>query len=217
VLAAAAGVCGASGLWGKLIPVQNCKSIVPRQVHWIAAALAALFIQGCITGASVRVDYDPQENFRTLRSYAWAPMTEEERQEKSRNGLLHERIQSAVDAHLAARGFAKVAEAQADFLVTHTVTVELRAQVYDSRASVGYGRYGPHGGAGIGYGFPVTTIQEYKVGTLIIDVIDARQKRLVWRGSGERTLDPSLTPEERIEVVNATVNEVLGRFPPASK
>jgi len=187
-----------------------------RKTLWIATALAAIFIQGCTT-ANVRVDYDPQESFRTLRSYAWAPMTEEERREKSRNSLLHERIQSAIDAHLAARGFAKVTEAQADFLVTHTVTVERRAQVYDSGAAVGYGRYGPRGGVGIGYGFPVTTIQEYKVGTLIIDVIDARHKRLVWRGSGERTLDPSLTPEERIEVVNATVDEILGRFPPTSK
>jgi hypothetical protein len=129
----------------------------------------------------------------------------------------HERIQSAIDAHLAARGYAKVGEAQADFLVTHTVTVERRTQVQETRASVGYGRYGTHGGVGVGYGIPVeTSTYHYKVGTLIIDVIDARQKRLVWRGSGERTLGEDQTPEKRTEIINATVNEILSRFPPAS-
>ena len=185
---------------------------------WIVAALIALLVQGCATGARVRVDYDLKEDFQRLRSYAWAPMTAEEQQEKSRNSLTHERIQSAIDAHLAARGFRKVDEAQADFLVTHTVTVESRTQVYDSRMSVGYGRYGAGGGVGIGYGFPVeTTVYQYKVGTLVIDIIDARQKRLVWRGSGERTLDEVKTPEKRTEIINATVNEILGRFPPSGK
>ena len=187
-----------------------------RIILWIAAALAALFIQGCSTGAQVRVDYDQKADFQALRSYAWAPMTAEEQQEKSRNSLTHERIQSAIDAHLAARGYQKVGEAQADFLVTHTVTVESRTQVQNTQMSVGYGRYGTRGG--VGYGIPVdTTVYQYKVGTLIIDVIDARQKRLVWRGSGEQTLGEEQTPEKRTEIINTTVNEVLGRFPPASK
>ena len=189
-----------------------------RKTLWIVAALAALLMQGCATGAQVRVDFDPKTDFQALRSYAWAPMTTEERQQKSRNSLTHERIQSAVDAHLATRGYKKVAEAQADFLVTHSVTVESRTQVNETRMSVGYGRYGAHGGVGVGYGIPVnTTVYQYKVGTLVIDVIDARQKRLVWRGSGERTLGEDQAPEKRTEIINTTVNEVLSRFPPASK
>ena len=189
-----------------------------RKTLWIVAALAALLMQGCATGAQVRVDFDPKTDFQALRSYAWAPMTADEQQQKSRNSLTHERIQSAVDAHLAARGYKKVAEAQADFLVTHSVTVESRTQVNETRMSVGYGRDGAHGGVGVGYGIPVdTTVYQYKVGTLVIDVIDAKQKRLVWRGSGERTLSEEQTPEKRTEVINTTVNEVLSRFPPASK
>lgn len=189
-----------------------------RQALLIAAVLTALLIQGCATGADVRVDFDPKADFQKLRAYAWAPMTAEEQQEKTRNSLTHERIQSAIDAHLATRGYAKVAEAQADFLVTHTVTVESRTQVNDTRMSVGYGRYGARGGVGVGYGIPIdTTVYQYRVGTLVIDVIDAREKRLVWRGAGERTLSEDQAPEKRTEVINATVNEVLGRFPPASK
>jgi hypothetical protein len=189
-----------------------------RQQQWFTPVLVGILLLGCTTGAQVRVDYDPNTDFQALRSYAWAPMTSQEQQEKSRNTLTHERIRSAVDATLTGRGYTKVSEAQASFLVTHTVTVENRALVRESRVTVGYGRYGTRGGVGVGYGMPVeTTIDQYKVGTLIIDIIDARNQRLVWRGSGERTLDEDPTPEKRVETINATVSEILERFPPVKK
>lgn len=189
-----------------------------RPAHWIATAVLALLVQACTTGAQVRVDYDPQENFQTLRSYAWTPITEAEQKEKARNSLTYERVRSAVDAYLTAHGFAKVAETQADFLVKHTVTVESRAQVNDTRMSVGIGRYGARGGVGVGVGVPLgSKTEQYQAGTLAIDIIDARNKRLVWRGSGERTLDESQTPEQRTEIINTTVGEILDRFPPGRK
>lgn len=188
-----------------------------RERLWIKAVLAVVLLHGCATGTQVRVDHDPKEDFQSLRSYAWAPATEEERVEKARDSLTHERIQAAVDAHLATRGYAKVSETQADFLVTYTITLDRRTRASDSYMSVGYGRYGGHGGVGVGYGFPVsTTVEEYKVGTLIIDIIDAKQRRLVWRGSGERTLQEGQTSERRIEMINTAVNDILGRFPPGA-
>jgi hypothetical protein len=189
-----------------------------RKMLCVLAALIVLLLHGCTSGVQVRVDYDPKDNFGQYRTYAWAPPTAEERQEKERNSLLHERIHAAVDAHFAARGYQKVDVSQADFQITYTVTVERRTQLNESRVSLGYGRYGARGGVGISTGFPIgTTIEEYKVGTLIIDVIDGKQKRLVWRGSGDRTIGESYTPEERTKIVNTVVNEILGRFPPVNK
>jgi len=186
--------------------------------HWIIALFVVLAMQGCANRLEVRVDYDPKENFETLKTYAWAPATDAERQEKARNSLMHDRIRAAIDTYLSAHGYQKVAEAKADFLVTHTVTVKRQAQVYDSRVSIGYGRYSYRSGVGIGFGFPATThVEEYEVGTLIIDIINVSQNRLVWRGSGERILDEDATPEKRTEVINATVNEILNRFPPKPK
>jgi hypothetical protein len=102
--------------------------------------------------------------------------------------------------------------------VTHTVTTESRTQVSQSTMSVGYGRYGAHGGVGVGYGMPVNTqVYQYKVGTLVIDVINAKQQRLVWRGAGERTLEQNLSPAERETLINTVVNDILGRFPPGAE
>jgi len=190
-----------------------------RHTHWLITAALALLLHGCASGPQVRVDFDPKADFRALHAYAWAPMTVEEQQEKAKNSLTHERIKAAIDTYLTGHGYRSVAVDQADFLVTYTAAVAQRTQVRESpRVSVGYGRYGPGGGVGVGYGFPVdSTTYQYKVGTLVIDIIDARHKRLVWRGAGEQTLEEGLTPERRAEVINAAVSEILDRFPPTGK
>lgn len=186
--------------------------------RWLTAVVALLSFHGCASGPAVNVDYDQQANFQTLKSYAWAPITEEEQREKSRNSLIHERIQTAVTANLTGRGYTKAAVADADFLVTHTIKVEQITHTVDTRMTVGYGRYGSHGGFSIGAGMPVNTaIEQYKVGVLIIDVIDARLKRLIWRGTSERILGEVTSPQERTDLINSTVNDILGRFPPTSK
>jgi hypothetical protein len=182
---------------------------------WFSVALSALLVQACATGARVQVDYDPKQNFQTLRSYAWAPTTDDSQRAKARDSLTEERIQSAVDANLAASGYKKADAVQADFLVTYAITVEQRPSVSQSQMGVGVGRYGGSSAIGFGYSFPLgSTNEPYTVGSLIIDILDAKQKRLIWRGVGEQALDAAQSPENRTARINATVKEILGRFPP---
>jgi hypothetical protein len=181
----------------------------------IGVALSVLLVQACATGARVQVDYDSKQNFQTLHSYAWAQTTDDAQRPKARDSLTEERVHSAVDAHLAARGYKKVDTAQADFLVTYAITVEQRTNVNQSQVGVGFGRYGGSSAIGFGYSFPVgSTNEPYAVGSLIIDILDAKQKRLLWRGIGEQTLDAEQSPENRTTRINTTVNEILSSFPP---
>jgi hypothetical protein len=45
-----------------------------RQTRWFATTLTILLLHGC-AGTQVRVDFDPKENFPSLRHYAWATPT----------------------------------------------------------------------------------------------------------------------------------------------
>jgi hypothetical protein len=182
---------------------------------WIGVALSTLLIQACATDARVQVDYDPKQNFQTLHSYAWVPTTDDTQRTKARDSLTDERIHSAVDAHLAASGYKKVDAGQADFLVTYAITVEQRTSVNQSQMGVGFGSYGGRSAIGFGYSFPLgSTHEPYTVGSLIIDILEAKQKRLIWRGVGEQALDADQSPENRTTRINTTVKEILGRFPP---
>ena len=64
-----------------------------------------------------------------------------------------------------------------------------------------------------GVGTSRTTATEYTVGTLIIDFYDARQRELVWRGSGEGKVNQARDPEESQERINQVVTLILQDFP----
>ncbi|GIZ12958.1 hypothetical protein NCCP436_23740 [Pseudomonas sp. NCCP-436] len=66
-----------------------------------------------------------------------------------------------------------------------------------------------------GPAFSETRRVDYKVTTLQIDLYDARDGKLVWRGSGAqimRKLPPS--PAERERAIRETVNQILSQYPP---
>jgi hypothetical protein len=59
-----------------------------------------------------------------------------------------------------------------------------------------------------------TTAREYTVGTLVIDLFDARQRELVWRAVGEgKVNEQQRTPEESQERINQVVAQILEDFP----
>ncbi|MCK7582064.1 MAG: hypothetical protein MZV65_44965 [Chromatiales bacterium] len=111
-----------------------------------------------------------------------------------------------------------MSEAEADFLVTHTVTVETRTQVQKSPrcpwATPATART-----VGLGSGMVSRSSPRF-INTRSAhwsSMSSTLQKRLSGAGSGERTLGEDQTPEKRTETINTTVNEVLGRFPPPGK
>jgi hypothetical protein len=44
-------------------------------------------------------------------------------------------------------------------------------------------------------------VESYEEGSLLLDIVDVSEKRLVWRGIAEAKMDPPLTPEEQNERV----------------
>jgi hypothetical protein len=76
-------------------------------------------------------------------------------------------------------------------------------------------------GFGGGFGWPGfrdgninITEQEYKVGTLVIDMYDAKAKQLLWRGSAEGTLSDKAAKNEN--KLDKAVAKMFKEFPPSS-
>jgi hypothetical protein len=60
-------------------------------------------------------------------------------------------------------------------------------------------------------------VQQIPVGTLIIDLVDAKAKQLVWRGTARDTIDQDATPEERDKNIKNALNKLFENFPPQQK
>src|SRR5689334_8078442 len=86
-----------------------------------ASLLLLLALVGCV-GAKVSTDYDPAASFSKYKTYAWLKGGE------APNPTVEQRIRTAIDGQLAAKGLTKVA-ASPDIHVATYVSVDLAQQV----------------------------------------------------------------------------------------
>jgi Domain of unknown function (DUF4136) len=73
----------------------------------------------------------------------------------------------------------------------------------------GWRRFG-----GGGFGDSTTTEQDYKVGTLVVVLYDAKTKQLIWRGSARDTLSDKATKNEKN--LDKGMTKMFKAFPPGS-
>jgi hypothetical protein len=181
-----------------------------RAVATLALFCLGLFVSACST-VDVSADWDPQEPFSRLRTWAWAPFraATSEADARLRSDLLHRRIQSSVETTLADQGYTKVPEGtQPDFYVAYHVGVN---QAIDTRTMYDSYAVGPYRGA---WAVPQTYVDVYEVGTLLLDVIDTKRNQLVWRGTAKARIQNLTDPVEREKRIDEAVRKVLAQFPP---
>lgn len=165
---------------------------------------------------NIAIDYDPSASFENLKTYNWVPGTPVKTGniKLDSDTLLHSRIKKQIENWLDTHGYKKVDVKFADFLVTYYVTVEKKTEIlsindyYGYPGDWGYGYYGYNGVYNRFYAY------EYDYGTLIIDIVNSKTRKLIWRGSiGQQVYDRE-SPEKKIARIARAVDSVLRRFPP---
>jgi len=170
------------------------------------AFAAALGVVGCAS-VNTSSDYDPTADFS---KYATFKVVESK---EIKSYLVAERIEDAVAKQLTARGLKAAAE-NPDLLVYYHGRVDKQTRIEETQDPyvVGPG-WGGYNGYGVYGGGTTTTVRETPVGMLFVDVVDARQKRLVWQGSANGTLDPHANADDKDWRVNNAVEKMFARFP----
>jgi hypothetical protein len=175
-----------------------------------------LGLAGC-SSLQLAWDYDAQAAFPVLHSYEWLPAPEVESggPQIYYNGLLDSRVRAAVDAQLQKKGFRRDTGTP-DFLVAYHVALDERLSVTYLNELYGYGPGWGNARYRRSYGRPgrEATVNEYRVGTLILDVVLAQDRRLIWRGSASDEVYPDLSAEAREKRINTAVERILAPFPP---
>lgn len=159
--------------------------------------LLAPLLAAC-SSVSTSYDFDPKADFSGLKHYGWIPPNP--KAPAPRNPFARQRIEDAVNAELSKKGY--TLGGQADFLVAAHTGSQQRVRVTD----YGYG-YGYWGGGRV-------DVYQYEEGTLIIDVISAKSKKLIWRGTATAAVPMSPSPEETTKLINEAVGKMMKDFPP---
>jgi hypothetical protein len=170
---------------------------------------AVLAIPMLVLAQDVKTDFDKSYDFTKLKTFyaklatSWG------------NQLSEKRVMSDITDALVAKGW-KVAPsesaADAEVMVHGATDVKKNLNTFYSGMGGGWG-YGGWGGGGMATG--TTTVSEYRVGTLVVDIFDAKTKNLVFRGTATDELSDK--PEKNQKKGQKAAEKMFKDFPPGSK
>ncbi|MDG6777095.1 DUF4136 domain-containing protein [Thiomicrorhabdus sp. zzn3] len=172
------------------------------------------FALGGCSSITVNQDYDVHARFDTLHTLQWLP-AERQAEPKasvyaSRNPLMAQRIEQAIESALPARGLRLVADKADGFISYHMVVKKvMRAE---PGPYYGLGFWGRH--SGLMFHTP-PEYYEVEEGTFVIDILN-QEGRLIWRGKSPSYLRELESPAKTTEWVNAVVQKMLAQYPPKS-
>ena len=169
-----------------------------------AIAVAALAVSACAT-RTVSSHVEFAADFANYRTYDWAAAdslpTGDARLDN--NEFFRDYFIGAVDKELAARRI-RLITSDPDLLI-HTHTNVTRRFEIDRIA-----REDP---ACVGRSCIATTV-DYEMGTLMIDVLDARTRKLIWRAWARDNMSGVIDDQQRLRrAVTDAVAEMMKRFP----
>jgi hypothetical protein len=171
----------------------------------VLMAIVFLFA-GTLSAQEVKTDYDRNANFAQYKTYSWE-------QVKTKDPLFVDRIKTSVNAALKAKGWTQV-DSGGDISIIAIETTQNQQTLntfYDGfGGGWGWRRFG-----GGGFGEATTTVETYKVGTLVVDLFETKTKTLLWRGTSSDTL--SNNSDKNIKNLDKGVEKMFKKFPPESK
>jgi hypothetical protein len=175
----------------------------------VTLAIAVLLTPALALAQKVSYDFDKTANFGSFKTYTHKEGT------KVGQPLIDERLVAAIDAQLAAKGLTKD-DSNPDVVVVYHIAFDKQKDIstFSSGYGGGYGPYGYGWGGGWGGGTTTTQVRDILIGTLVIDLADAKQNKLAWRGMGVKEVNTQANPEKRDKSINNAVKKIFKNYPP---
>lgn len=167
-------------------------------------AFVALAAAACAVPIRVNAYAERAADLTRYRTYDFAPVepTSTGDPRLDSNPFFNERVRAAVDAGMTAKGYERVLSGPPDVLVHFHASVVQNIDVVDVDRQHGY------------------CDQEnckpfvYDAGTLLMDLVDAKTKTLVWRGWAESTFDGLVDNQAWLEQrIDTSIARILDKMP----
>jgi Domain of unknown function (DUF4136) len=156
----------------------------------------------------VKVDFDKTTDFSVLKTFSTKLGT------SWNNQISEQRVMTEFESALVEKGWKK-ADANPDAIVVVHGASQTKRSLNTFYSGGGYGGYGYRGwGGGMGMGTATTTESEYLVGTLVVDIFNAKTKALIFRGTASDELSDK--PDKNIKKLDKASSKMFKDFPPGS-
>ena len=163
-------------------------------------------VAGC-SSMNITTDFDPGADFSTFETFQYK---ESDQSLSTSSPLTDRRIVDAITREITASGLTE-ADSEPDVYVTYYTSTQDQLQfntVYTG-VGTGWGRWGWRGGMSSSQ----TRATTWTEGTIVIDVWDASENQLVWRGVVTDTIRDN--PDKNAATIDRGVERVFTNFPPS--
>lgn len=173
----------------------------------LISIIVAVFASACAPSVKVSADYDRSVNFSAYKTFSMYEMKAD-----NVNQLNQDRIEKYIRVEMSKRGYVEN-NMNPDLKVNAVTVLKNRRGISASTTYAGYGGfYRPYGiwGAPVA-GYTSVNTYDYKDGSLVIDVIDAKANKIVWTGSAVAELYNQ--PKNPEEAISTTVAKIMANYP----
>ncbi|GAB3999379.1 DUF4136 domain-containing protein [Spirosoma daeguense] len=166
----------------------------------------------------VAVDKSSKADFNKYKTFTWMDSDVKAGQNPVYyNQLATESVENTMSSVLQEKGL-KEDKSKPDLLVGYHFFVENKTRTVSTPSSsiygpyLGWGRWGYRGWGPSWWGWSAPQYREenYKAGTLVVDMVDAKTRKLVWRGSVENAL---ANPSRITAQLSREAERIVEKFP----
>lgn len=173
------------------------------------AIAGAMLLPVILVAQSVNRDWDKKYDFSTVKTFSMKIGT------SWGNQLSERKVIADMAEALTEKGWKQVeSDAAANVHVVIHGATEVKKSLntfYSSMGGYGYGYHGWGGGMGSG----TTTVSEWVVGTLVVDIFDAKSKNLLFRGTATDELNKD--PKKNEKKIDKAAQKLFKDFPQKDK
>jgi hypothetical protein len=172
---------------------------------------------GCANKPYVETDYEAGYDFAALKTFGVAETKQDTKESLLVSPFTLSHIHQALEGELGKRYQKDSVESKPDFIVSYHIVVEEKIDPRSYNDLYGFGWYGR------GYYHPRpmfygvnSGVRTYNQGSLIIDIVDGKTNKPIWRGVSQKRLSKGMAPQNQREVLSMAVSEVMTQFPPVN-
>ena len=177
-----------------------------QRPRYATVIVAACLLSGC---ATMRVSSHTERGliWSQYHTFEWGradslPPSDPRLQQ---DPYFRDRIEGAVERQMAAKGFQRSpASSVPDLLIHYHAAINERIDVDEIDR-----RYGDCDAVDC-----VPRVSRYEAGTLVVDIVDARTRRLIWRGWAQDSVEDVLGNRDRVrQTIEDGVSRMFATFP----
>jgi hypothetical protein len=170
----------------------------------LAGVVLCLVLSTVAFAQKIETDYDHSAVFANYHTYMW------EKSPHPAKGFWDQRIVDGINKQLQAKGLTEV-QSNPDLWVVYSNSIKDQKQVigtgYGFGPSWGWGYWGP---GNVTYNTYVT-----KEGTLVVEIADAKDHQLVWRGSATDTISGNAGKNQNN--LDKAITKMFSYYPPRAQ